>query len=304
MRKQNIILSSLAGLYLVVGIPLSSLADDVYVDLSVLGALSSDSGIIADTAPLFPDVKNAPKITPKNKISKTKKKVSSKTDNIIKLKPAPKIVSAPIEEVKKDVLPELVVKTPDLSSESAQVEAQPVAKHVFEEAKKKTEMSISLPVSETKTEDVVVSVETEKAKSEFMANENNTPTTPAVVEQPESVSETSTPELLVEPKPEMAIKDTQVIFAEGSDELTTDNKRKLDAIIASFSNPTANMIAINSYNFDDGTDVFNKKRLSLRRIVAIRSYLLNLGYKNFMPKVVNLTDDASKNNVVELEEIK
>ena len=61
---------------------------------------------------------------------------------------------------------------------------------------------------------------------------------------------------------------------------------------------------INSYNYDDGNDVFNKKRLSLRRIVAVRSYLLNRGYKNFMPKVINLTDDVSQSNVVELDEIK
>ena len=64
------------------------------------------------------------------------------------------------------------------------------------------------------------------------------------------------------------------------------------------------MIAINSYNYDDGNDVFTKKRLSLRRIVAVRSYLLGKGYKNFMPKVINLTDDASKADVVELEEVK
>ena len=64
------------------------------------------------------------------------------------------------------------------------------------------------------------------------------------------------------------------------------------------------MIAINSYNYDDGNDVFTKKRLSLRRIVAVRSYLLGKGYKTFMPKVINLTDDASKADVVELEEVK
>lgn len=31
---------------------------------------------------------------------------------------------------------------------------------------------------------------------------------------------------------------------------------------------------------------------------------LGQGYKNFMPKVINLTDDASKADVVELEEVK
>lgn len=102
MRKHNIILSSLTVFYLVAGIPLSSFADDVYVDLSVLNALSSDIEIASDTAPLFPDIKNAPKVTTKSKISKPKKNISSKSNKTIKLKPTPKINSAPIEEdVKK-----------------------------------------------------------------------------------------------------------------------------------------------------------------------------------------------------------
>ena len=167
---------------------------------------------------------------------------------------------------------------------------------------------MSLPAPEPKKEDNAISITTEKT-NELTAPENNvTAISPTFDNQSAAVHEETAPTLLVQAEPIVksatAITNTQIVFAEGSDELTIDNQRKLDAIIASFSNPTANMIAINSYNYDDGTDVFNKKRLSLRRIVAIRSYLLNLGYKNFMPKVVNLTDDASKNNVVELEEIK
>ena len=113
------------------------------------------------------------------------------------------------------------------------------------------------------------------------------------------------PQLLVPTaRPTLPVSDRTIGFAPGSEELTPENRQKIDAIIAGFENPGANMIAINSYNYDDGNDVFTKKRLSLRRIVAVRSYLLGKGYKNFMPKVINLTDDASKADVVELEEVK
>ena len=49
---------------------------------------------------------------------------------------------------------------------------------------------------------------------------------------------------------------------------------------------------------------FKKKRQSLDRAIAVRSYLLSKNYKNFSIKVVNVTDDDSKKNLVEIEEIK
>ena len=47
-----------------------------------------------------------------------------------------------------------------------------------------------------------------------------------------------------------------------------------------------------------------KEKLSLDRATEIRSLLLNKGYKNFSIKVINVTDDAEKRNLVEIEEIK
>ena len=96
----------------------------------------------------------------------------------------------------------------------------------------------------------------------------------------------------------------EIVFAEGSSELDDLSKEKIDAIIASFDNAGANKIAIMAYNYDNGQDVFRKKRQSLNRAIEIRSYLLAKGYKNFSIKVINITDDAARGNVVEIDEIK
>ena len=335
MRKQNVVLSSLIALYLISGVTFSSSADDVYVDLSVLSALRSSEEFVADGAPLFPDVKNAPKKAQKKKTRTPKKAVAKKhiapkVKPVVQVLPAESQVSAPVVEVKKEVLPEPVVSEPDLSSESAQVDSLPIQENVFDEVKKQAENAVPLTpkadeeqeinapqaivTQELTKEEITAMPELGQVEEPELANAPEllvaTPIAEptAKIENDESDESSvqnsiepsvSTPQALVE-----SVKSNQISFADGSDELSDEHKRQLDAIVAGFSNPSANMIAINSYNYDDGTDVFNKKRLSLRRIVAVRSYLLNLGYKNFMPKVINLTDDISKSNIVELEEIK
>ena len=94
-----------------------------------------------------------------------------------------------------------------------------------------------------------------------------------------------------------------IVFADGVDELTEAQKQQVDAIIASFADAANHKIAIYSYNLDDGVDAFKKKRQSLNRAVAVRSYLLPKGYKNFSIKVVNVDAASGKANTVELEEL-
>ena len=107
-----------------------------------------------------------------------------------------------------------------------------------------------------------------------------------------------------EPKTNTEQVKREIIFAEGSYELDDVAKEKIDAIIASFDDAKANKIAIMAYNYDNGEDVFRKKRQSLNRAIEIRSYLLNKGHKNFSIKVINITDDAAQGNVVEIDELK
>lgn len=230
-----------------------------------------------------------------------------------------KDAAAPVATIKKEPLPELPSSVaPDLSSESALVAMQPVAEKAFENAKERAEQALPARSVEVKAETSVSSTgkqelpkvpemvfvpqkAPEKTESVSAAVRENLVSS---VEAPAPQS-AEMPQLLVPTaRPALPVSDRVIGFAPGSDELTAENRQKIDAIIAGFENPGANMIAINSYNYDDGNDVFTKKRLSLRRIVAVRSYLLGKGYKNFMPKVINLTDDASKADVVELEEVK
>ena len=361
MRKQFVIMSSLTCLYLLAGSAVPVRADDVYVDLSVLNELRSGEPAVYKPAPLFPEVKSpsrknsaerkvsAPMLSKSAAVKKKKTPVAKKTAPkvVIPEKAVPvsglrvsvpalelknvsenieKNAAAPVAAIKKELLPELPTSAaPDLSSESAQVAAQPVAEKAFEDAKERTEQALPPASNEMKVEipepavenPVPVAEKPELPKVPEMvfvpqkAPEKTESVSAAVRENPVSSVEAPAPQsaempqlLVPTARPALPVSDRVISFAPGSEELTPENRQKIDAISAGFENPGANMIAINSYNYDDGNDVFTKKRLSLRRIVAVRSYLLGKGYKNFMPKVINLTDDASKADVVELEEVK
>ena len=345
MRKQFVIMSSLTYLYLLAGSAVPVRADDVYVDLSVLNELRSGEPAVYKPAPLFPEVKSpsrkssaerkvsAPMLSKSAAVKKKKTPVAKKTAPkvVIPEKAVPvsglrvsvpalelknvsenieKNAAAPVAAIKKELLPELPTSAaPDLSSESAQVAAQPVAEKAFEAAKEQAGQALPPASTEIKVEipepavenpvPVAEKPELPKVPEMVFVRENPVPSVEA------SAPQSAMPQLLVPTaRPTLPVSDRTIGFAPGSEELTPENRQKIDAIIAGFENPGANMIAINSYNYDDGNDVFTKKRLSLRRIVAVRSYLLGKGYKNFMPKVINLTDDASKADVVELEEVK
>jgi outer membrane protein OmpA-like peptidoglycan-associated protein len=122
----------------------------------------------------------------------------------------------------------------------------------------------------------------------------------AVEETVDTVAEPLAP---VETRTSVSVPN-RIVFARNSTNLTDNDRRQIDAIINSFDNPQVNRIGILSYNYDDGNDSFRKKRQSLNRAVEVRSYLLSKGFKNFSIKVVNTTDDSSKEGVVEIEELR
>lgn len=95
----------------------------------------------------------------------------------------------------------------------------------------------------------------------------------------------------------------EILFTDDSYELTAQEQEKLTKVVKHFENVAVNKILILAYNFDGGESLFKKKRLSLNRAVEIRSYLLNMGYKNFSIKIVN-TQDRSMNNIAEVSEMK
>ncbi|MFR1031165.1 MAG: hypothetical protein ACLSE6_00910 [Alphaproteobacteria bacterium] len=87
-------------------------------------------------------------------------------------------------------------------------------------------------------------------------------------------------------------------------EISPENADKIVSLIETFEDPRKHKIAIYAYNYDNGENTFKKKKLSLDRATEIRSLLLNKGYKNFSIKVINITDNPEKRNLVEIEEIK
>ena len=97
--------------------------------------------------------------------------------------------------------------------------------------------------------------------------------------------------------------DNTIKFAPGVDTLSSEQMAKINTIISTFKDAKNNKIAIYSYNQDDGTDSFKKKRISLNRAIEIRSYLIKQGYKNFSIKVVNINSDSAKADMVELAEM-
>ena len=110
-------------------------------------------------------------------------------------------------------------------------------------------------------------------------------------------------ESILVPQKTMKNVGKNLVFADGVSKLSEDKKQQLDTIISGFEDAQHNKIAILAYNYDDGEEVFKKKRTCLNRAIEVRSYLLGKGYKNFSIKVVNVTEE-SKNNLVTVEELK
>ncbi len=188
---------------------------------------------------------------------------------------APKIVEEPKPAI--DVVAEIS------APEDIAVDVEPVSQ------------DISIPA---KPAEVMPSTPTAPVVAEPVAD----PVTSAVVE-PVKVKDIE-PLIPTAPAPVKAAVDNQIRFIGESAALMDMDKEKIDSIIASFQDPQKNKISIISYNFDDGENSFKNKRLSLKRATEIRSYLLSKGFKDFSFKIVNVTGDSSKKNVVEIVELK
>lgn len=315
MSKKILILS------LVLGVSISAsnvrAEEGVYIDLSVLNDLSPSSDFPAvSTQPLFPEVKKAPrkasgvkaKKAPKiNKIKVVEKKVAP----IIE---APKVEPAPIVAEPKPV--EIEVNREFIAE--IEQDSTPKAPTIVESAPEVAPTPVSAPVetSEMAPEPVPFATETIVPPEKINAATIEPVTSmemPADESEASGASESILPKEIapveplipaVSPETPVANIPNQLYFAEDTYELTPAHKAQVDTIIKGFENMDKNKVLILSYNFDDGQDVFKKKRQSLNRAIEIRSYLLAQGYKNFSIKVINVTDDASKRNRIEIEELK
>lgn len=283
MMKKLLLTTIILGGY----IAAANAADDsVYVDLSVLNSLSNDAAVAVSEAPepRFPIVKKKP--APKKVV-----KAAKKVEPVIEVK-------APLEEKKAEPAAPVVAETKPEPQQIPYVQdAEPVV--VVD-----VEPVAAAPKPETETVPAVA----EPAAAEPMTE--TAPEKPAA-QQEEAVAEpektAAAPQLLIDDTAPVLPKvsaEKRLVFADDVDELTDEQRGQIDAVVASFADAVNNKIAIYAYNQDDGEDAFRKKRLSLNRAVAVRSYLLPKGYKNFSIKVVNVDAASGKANTVELEELK
>lgn len=94
-----------------------------------------------------------------------------------------------------------------------------------------------------------------------------------------------------------------ISFAPESTELSAEAQAKLEKVAQKLNKEDKKKIYIKSYNYDGGKNVFRKKRICLNRATAVRSYLLNHGFKNFSIKIININMPNEYVDTVEIEEM-
>ncbi len=271
--------------------------NDVYIDYSVLDELVGTNNPKVHNQPLFPEVKKAPRVKASKPRPVTKPATKAAEKPKVEAKKVEKITIPEKVTIKEIVPPKAKPEAKAPILETPKTVSEPIAPSTATEKSVPQNPAESKPAPITKPE---VNIPAQKpAPAEKVVPQVKEPEVP-VVEK--SAPETTQP--TPAPQAKEALTDNKIYFAEESATLTEADKKKIDKLLQSFGNPQENKIAINSYNFEDGKDVFKKKRRSLDRAIAVRSYLLSKKYKNFSIKVVNVTDDESKKNLVEIEEIK
>ena len=318
MQFKHLVKTSVCALVLLSAVSVQA-ADDVYVDLSVLNNLQPGDSLFVETQPLFPVVKKAPvkKAVKKKAKKKTVKKVAPVKVDVEETATGQSIVTAPqapeipqmLAEEKKDeetspkpiTLPEPVTETREEIAPVAEplsdfIQETPIA--VPSEAEKPTEEAAQ---PETKAE--LSQTETAPVIQQETAEAEPAP----VILKPEPAAEPEVIQPLIPAVVEtenLIPSEGKIMFDDGDYTVSPQNAEKILALINGFEDPHKHKIAIYAYNYDNGENSFKKKKLSLDRATEIRSLLLNKGYKNFSIKVINVTDDAEKRNLVEIEEIK
>lgn len=329
MQFKRLVMASVCALALQ-GAAFAQAADDVYVDLSVLNNLQPGDLLFVETQPLFPVVKKAP-------VKKTVRKKKTPKKTVAPAKPVAEKTPAPKKEEKAiAILPQ----APEIPQPLAEAKPEPVKPanpitvaddrepvretvadvDVVRPAETDNGKALSEPKSEETSKPAAALIEpaakVEPAKTEVSvpaAEETaKAPEKAAAVQEAENVPAAETEEKK-EIKPLLPVGDKtpaaaevgrQIFFADDSFEISPENADKIISLIETFEDPRKHKIAIYAYNYDNGENTFKKKKLSLDRATEIRSLLLNKGYKNFSIKVINITDNPEKRNLVEIEEIK
>lgn len=288
--------------------------ENVFIDFSVLDNLNGT--YVAPNEPLFPVLPKQEKtVQPKIKKAEPQKttteKVSKTTPQVEK---TPEVVKTVVELPEKKEISEADIVVVDVEPVEPPADALPIVETEPTDIDT-VEANDVASKAEIVTETASASVEKpiDKPAADEIAAENmmEEPVAPLITPTEKVVAEPETEEhqglLIDEEAPavenNLSANNRSIVFANGEDELNSEQMAQIDNIIGHFKDVNANKIAIYSYNLDDGVDSFRKKRISLNRAVGIRGYLIKQGYKNFSIKVININSGSDKINTVELEEI-
>ncbi|MDO5386256.1 MAG: OmpA family protein [Pseudomonadota bacterium] len=278
--------------------------DDVYVDLSVLNSLQA-AAPAAVVQPLFPDVKNAP--APKKPRAVKRKKTEKRQEVKLPEVKAEAMKAEDKVEMKAEAAPQ-----PDKTETSAAetVPAVDSAKNnldtlrqaIAENSIRKEPVAAETPAAETAVSAEMPADASLPVETAVVPVEN----TAVVVDDKsgESLSEALNNNVPAETQLEPEKVSNAIKFGAESSELTEADKQQIDAIMAGFEDAVNHKVAITAYNLDDGKEVFYRKKQSLDRAIAIRSYLLNKGYKNYSIKVINIPAGDERVNTVDVVELR
>ncbi len=242
----------------------ASANNSVVVNTNVLNSLTQTNAL---PSPKFPIM---PKRVEKPKTIQVKKPV---VKNIVTTAPKP--------------VPTPVIKAPEPSVEQQALQKQ------FE----------ALPTIQAKNDAIKDSVVMPKAEP-TPANPQATHT-PKTLELVPGIKVADIPAKTAEeaPKPTTNKENGRIVFDSFEAKLTAKNKTKIDNIVAGFKDPINNKISIIAYNVEDGVDAFKKKRQVLDHALEIRNYLAQKGYNNLSLRVLSVSGDKTKTNLVEISEI-
>lgn len=315
MRKKTIFMSAICAVSFV-GQGFAS--DDVYVDLSVLDIVPQDSIGFVQTDPLFPIVKKVEKVATKSKAKEIKieKKATLPTkDNkieITKEQQEEKKATETSQNVQVVVDDKPVTSLENNSDKTLSTDTSNIKS---EDSKELTESVVDINNDDNKSNEPLSKVEETAQISTVMPDTSKEDTLPSATNVKPSVEDN---QLLV-PQAVISAKSADIMpenldviqpkevyslrFAEDSAELTEENIRIINQAIKDYDIEKKKKISIKAYNYDNGTDSFQKKRISLMRATEVRSYFLNQGFKNFSIKVINNTTADEYKNTVQIEEL-
>jgi len=315
MRKKTIFMSAICAVSFV-GQGFAS--DDIYVDLSVLDSVPQDSIGFVQTDPLFPIVKKVEKVATKSKAKEIKieKKATLPTkDNkieITKEQQEEKKATETSQNVQVVVDDKPVTSLENNSDKTLSTDTSNIKS---EDSKELTESVVDINNDDNKSNEPLSKVEETAQISTVMPDTSKEDTLPSATNVKPSVEDN---QLLV-PQAVISAKSADIMpenldviqpkevyslrFAEDSAELTEENIRIINQAIKDYDIEKKKKISIKAYNYDNGTDSFQKKRISLMRATEVRSYFLNQGFKNFSIKVINNTTADEYKNTVQIEEL-